>query len=129
MLLEPIKQELLEKQLGILMERYPHTLDSRSVGDIAFPLARFAEAHAINEGNRQIEAMEKKLPKPITVAPNTTLHSGDEWRVHFKLHSSHFDYFLWCLEPGTSGQVVSNLADEATRAVQAILASHQQKEE
>lgn len=82
--------------------------------EIAFHLARFAEAVAFIEGNRQIEELQKQVPKT------------DDWRIEADLRSSLFTYFLWMLPPGIPGRVLIDLADEAAAAVQDILGKYKE---
>lgn len=122
MSLEPIRQELLESQYHIFMAGL-YADEAQSA--VALRLARFAEAHVINEGNRQIEALKPRQP---ILLPPYDLDEADARQVRLKMRSALFDYFLWFCSPETGGALVATLADEALLDVERRLASHQQKE-
>lgn len=121
MFLNPIKQELLDNQYHILMA-VQSADDSSSM--VALRLARFAEAHAINEGNRQIEAL---TPKPFRLPADIT--SEDARRMRLEMRSKLFSYFIWHFPAGTDMALVAQMVEEALLAVETIRANHQLKEE
>lgn len=121
--MDPIKQERLDEQYAVLTQR-----EGVPCRQIAMQLARFTEAVAIGNANRVIEELRKKLPKPLALLPNDLLDGGDFWKIHFKLRSELFDYFLWRLDAATAGSDIATLADEGLRLVDELFLAHINKE-
>lgn len=121
--MDPIKQERLDEQYAVLTQR-----EGVPCRQIAMQLARFTEAVAIGNANREIEALQKQVPKPVVAVPNDLLDSSDYWKIHFKVRSSLFDYFLWRLDAATAGSDIATLADEGLRLVDELFLAHINKE-
>lgn len=116
-MIERIKQGKLDEQYQILLLR-----DGVDCRLIAMRLARFAEAHVIGEGNRQIEAL---TPKKSTIVLPLDISEEDHRRMTLELRSRLFSYFIWHLPAQNYTPRVAELVDRALASVEAVLAESQ----
>lgn len=126
--IEPISLELLRAQRDMLRQRAtPEMMAARYV-DLELPLqlARFAEVRIINEGNRQIEALQRKSPPfklPADITPE------DARRMQIEMRSKLFSYFIWHFPAGSGMVQIVQMVDEALSAIETIRSNHQLEEE
>lgn len=119
-MLQPISQDKLDE-----MHLEFSTRPGVPCRQIAMQLARFSEAVAIGEGNRQLEALAPKKPAivlPVDITPQ------DHARMTLELRSHLFTYFLWHLPADSKGYATVDLMDRAVAAIDQILADYQGQE-
>ena len=111
-MLEPINQELLEGKYNILRR------GDTTWRENAFALARFAEAYAISEGNRQIEAL---TPKKANIVLPVDITPEDHKRMTLNLRSQLFSYFIWHYPAETDTVQLLDLVNEGVRRIESLL--------